>query len=252
MGKQPPTGYFYELFLDEEGKKISKSVGKGLTIDTWVHYAPLESLLYYLFQNPRQAKRLYWGVVPKSVDEYLADLQVYPNLPEQKQPDAAAWQIFNKGANVPQYELSINFSLINNLISAVGTDDVEVISEYLKRYDPAAEKYADILRDLIQKGMNYYRDFILPNKHFRTPTNEERVMLQQIQENLARHAGENEDDLQSIPFEVAKANNVAPGELFKMFYEVVLGQERGLVLALLCALSAKIALILLAEAIQRN
>ncbi len=125
MGKQPPTGYFYELFLDEEGKKISKSVGKGLTIDTWVHYAPLESLLYYLFQNPRQAKRLYWGVVPKSVDEYLADLQVYPNLLEQKQPDAAAWQIFNKGANVPQYELSINFSLINNLISAVGTDDVE-------------------------------------------------------------------------------------------------------------------------------
>ncbi|GAK57873.1 lysyl-tRNA synthetase [Candidatus Vecturithrix granuli] len=253
MGKQPPTGYFYELFLDEEGKKISKSVGKGLTIDTWVNYAPLESLLYYLFQNPRQAKRLYWGIVPKSVDEYLADLQAYPSLPAQKQPDAAAWQIFNKGANVPQYELSINFSLINNLISAVGTDDNEVILEYLKRYDPAADKYTDILRDLVHKGMNYYRDFILPNKHFRTPTNEERAMLQQVREKLVLYAGDNEDVLQSIPFEVAKANSVAPGDLFKMFYEVVLGQERGPRFGTFVRLVGKDrALTLLAEAIQRD
>jgi lysyl-tRNA synthetase class 1 len=157
MGKQPPTGYFYELFLDEEGKKISKSVGKGLTIDTWVHYAPLESLLYYLFQNPRQAKRLYWGVVPKSVDEYLADLQAYPNLPEQKQPDAAAWQIFNKGTDVPQYELSINFSLINNLIFAVARINVEVISEYRNATIRQRKKNVDILRDLDPERHELYR-----------------------------------------------------------------------------------------------
>jgi lysyl-tRNA synthetase class 1 len=227
MGKQPPTGFFYELFLDEEGRKISKSVGKGLTIDSWVDYAPLESLLYYLFQNPRQAKRLFWGIVPKSVDDYLTGLRNYQSLGVEKQPDSAIWHIFNKHVNVPDYKASINFSLINNLTSAVGADDIELIIAYLKRYDPAAEQYSAILRDLVKKAMNYYRDFILPNKHYRTPTEDERQMLQAIHNTLAQYDGDDEHELQSIPFEVARTFDIPPKDLFKMFYEVVLGQERG-------------------------
>jgi lysyl-tRNA synthetase class 1 len=227
MGKQPPTGLFYELFLDEEGRKISKSVGKGLTLDSWVNYAPLESLLYYIFHNPKQAKRLFWGIVPKSVDEYLTGLNKYEMLGSQKKPDSVIWHLFNKGENVPVYKASINFSLINNLISAVGADDINLILDYLKRYDSSMEKFPDIIEDLVKKAMNYYRDFILPNKQYRTPTEHENKMLKSLRDELANYEGDDENELQSMPFNLARSFNESPKNIFKMFYEVVFGQERG-------------------------
>ena len=227
MGKQPPTGYFYELFLDEEGRKISKSVGKGLTIDAWTSYAPLESLLYFIFQNPKQAKRLFWGVVPKSVDDYLGDLANYPRIDAAKKPDAPVWHIFDKGRQIPPYTSTITFSLINNLISAVGTDDADLIIEYLRRYDPDIGTHAAVVEDLVKKGMHYYRDHILPHKQFRTPADDERQLLLTLQGRLVAYAGEDENELQTIPFDVARSFDVAPKALFKTFYEVVLGQDRG-------------------------
>lgn len=227
MGGQPPTGLFYELFLDEEGKKISKSVGKGLTIDSWISYAPLESLLYYIFQNPKQAKRLFWGIVPKSVDDYLAGLNQYRALPEESRPDATVWHLFEKGADVPGYKTAINFSVINNLISAVGADDIDLILQYLKRYDPAVESYTAIIEDLVKKAMNYYRDFILPQKQYRKPDEKDRTILRQLHDALAIYTGEDENELQSLPFDVARALGEEPKRLFTTFYEVVFGQERG-------------------------
>ncbi len=227
MGKQPPSGYFYELFLDEDGKKISKSKGKGLTIDTWTKYAPLESLLYYLFQNPKQAKRLYWGVVPKSVDDYLTALKGYSALDTEKKPNSALWHVFDKGASVPDYKSSINFSLINNLISAVGTSDMELIAQYLKRYDSDTESIMDVLTDLVNKAMEYYQDYILPGKQYRTPTDNERNLFTNIHNLLKAYEGNSEDEIQSIPFNVAREFDIPVKELFKIFYEVVLGQERG-------------------------
>jgi len=227
MGKQPPTGLFYELFLDEEGRKISKSVGKGVTIASWINYAPLESLLYYIFQNPRQAKRLFWGVVPKSVDDYLAGLNHFGTMGAEKRPNVAIWHLFNKGENVPDYISSINFSLINNLISAVGADDIDLILEYLKRYDPSMENHAAIIEDLVKKAMNYYRDFILPGKKYRTPDEDEIKMLKSLRNELARYGDEDENELQSMPFNVTRRFDVPPKNFFSMFYEVVFGQERG-------------------------
>ncbi|OQY27137.1 MAG: lysine--tRNA ligase [Anaerolineaceae bacterium 4572_5.1] len=154
MGKQPPNGFFYELFLDEEGRKISKSVGKGLTV-------------------------------------------------------------------------SANFSLINNLVSALGADDGELVIEYLERYDPAAKGYRDTLSDLVNKSLTYYRDFILPNKHYRPPTAQEKEMLQSIREQIATYQGNDEKELQTIPFDAARAFGVQPRDLFTAIYEVLLGQERG-------------------------
>lgn len=227
MGKQPPNGFFYELFLDEEGRKISKSVGKGVTVDSWVGYAPLESLLYYIFQNPNKAKRLFWGVVPKSVDDYLAELHRYPSVAAEKQPNSATWHIFNRGANVPAYDTTVNFSLINNLVSGLGTDDADLVTEFLERYDPSAGDYHDTIHDLVGKSLNYYRDFILPNKVYRAPTEQERAMLQSIREQVAAYEGDDEKVLQTIPFDVARAIDIPPAEIFAMFYEIVLGQERG-------------------------
>jgi lysyl-tRNA synthetase, class I len=227
MGKQPPNGLFYELFLDEDGRKISKSVGKGLTIDSWTTYAPLGSLLYYLFQNPKQAKRLYWGIVPKSVDDYLTGLKQYTTLENEKQPDSPIWHLFNKGQENPVYGSAINFSLINNLISAVGADDRELIMEYLKKYDPGLEDYQDIISDLVEKAMSYYRDFILPHKQYRAPTDPEKEMLGQLRLDLAACDMSDDNELQTMPFSVARKFEVQPKDFFRMFYEVIFGQERG-------------------------
>ena len=227
MGKQPPIGIFCELFLDEEGRKISKSVGRGLTIDTWTSYAPLGSLLYYIFQNPQQAKRLYWGIVPRSVDDYLTALKQYPALEKEKQADSPVWHLFDKGEKIPAYGSPVNFSLINNLISAVGADDRELIMEYLKRYDPELNAYQDIVADLVEKAMAYYRDFILPHKQYREPTEREIEMLGQLRRDLAACDMTDDDELQTMPFSVARRFEVEPKLFFKMFYEVIFGQERG-------------------------
>jgi len=227
MGRQPPTGFFYELFLDESGKKISKSVGKGLTIDTWTQYAPLESLLFFIFQNPVQAKRLYWGTVPKSVDDYLSGLLEYVRTAEEKRPDSTIWHLFDRGRQVPEYTASITFSLINNLISAVGADNPDLIHEYLKRYDPSVDRHPEIISDLVVKAMNYYRDFVLPGKQYRIPTEAERGMLMALRQGVADYSSDDENGFQTIPFDVARQNEMSAGDFFKMFYEVTLGQERG-------------------------
>jgi lysyl-tRNA synthetase class 1 len=227
MGKQPPNHFFYELFLDENARKISKSVGKGLTIDSWIRNAPLESLLFFLFQNPRRAKRLFWGIVPRLVDDYLGELKGYLGLSSEKLANSAIWHIFNGGVNVPMFNSSVNFSIINNLISGLGIDDVELILEYLERYDPGIENSRAMTRDLVKKSINYYQDFILPGKHYRNPTSNERQMLQELRNRLDSYEGDDEKEIQALPFDVARLFEVLPGEFFKSFYEVILGQERG-------------------------
>ncbi len=227
MGKQPPVGLTYELFLDEEGKKISKSVGKGLTVDTWVQYAPIESLLYYIYQNPQRARRLYWDVVPKCVDDYLDALRRYPEVPEEKRPEQDVWHIGRRGSSVPEYGAQVNFSMVNNLISALGADSAELLVDYLERYDDKANAYQDVAKSLVEKGLNYYRDFVLPNKKFRQAGADERALLLQISDRLEGADGLDENELQGIPFDIARAADMEPKDLFRLFYEVVLGQERG-------------------------
>jgi lysyl-tRNA synthetase class 1 len=227
MGKQPPVGLTYELFLDEEGKKISKSVGKGLTVDAWVQYAPIESLLYYIYQNPKRARRLFWDVVPKCVDDYLDALRRYPDIEEGKRPEQDIWHTGDRGSAVPEYGAQVNFSTVNNLIAALGSDSVELLVDYLERYDERASSYPQVMQSLVEKGHNYYRDFVLPNKKAREPSDEERALLAKVAERLGAANGVTEDELQGIPFDIAREAGVEPRALFSMFYQVVLGQERG-------------------------
>ena len=227
MGRQPPAGLTYELFLDDEGRKISKSVGKGLKVDTWVQYAPIESLLYYVYQNPRRAKRLFWDVVPRCVDDYLGELQRYESLTADERPETAVWHIFNGGEGVPEYRAKVDFSAVNNLIAALGTDSPELLLDYLRRYDPEIASCADTAGDLVGKALNYYRDQILPAKQYREPTDAERALLGQVRERLAQCDNGDEAELQGIPFSVAREAGHEPKELFRTIYEVLLGQERG-------------------------
>lgn len=227
MGKRPPDGFFYELFLDEAGRKISKSVGKGLTVDTWMGYAPLESLLYFLFQKPNSAKKLSWDIVPQSVDKYLEDLIKYPRLAPEKQPDSPIWHIFKGGETVPAFDSPITFSMIDNLVSALGSYDIDLIVDYLEKYDPTVKAYQPFVRDLVAKVINYYRDFILPDKQYRAPTVQEAQVLQDLRDRVVAYQGEDERELQALPFDVARTFELPPSTVFQTFYEVILGQERG-------------------------
>ncbi len=226
LGRKAPAGLFYEMFLDENGEKISKSVGKGLTVDSWLSYAPIESLLYYIFQNPKKAKRLFFDMIPKVVDDYLGELKTFGEAAPEARPDMAVWHIY--GGTPPSYESSISFSVVNNLVSAVGADDPELLHKYLDKYDDKAADYRDTVNDLVDKSLVYYRDFILPEKKFITPEGQLRTMLEEILERLmALPPDAPVDGLQAIPFDVAKAHDVKPQELFSGIYQSLLGQERG-------------------------
>jgi lysyl-tRNA synthetase class 1 len=228
MGKEPPVGFFYEMFLDEEGKKISKSKGKGLTVDTWMNYAPIESLLYYIYQNPRKAKRLHWNLVPRCVDEYLAALRGWPDLGEGKRLDSVLWHIFECGSSVPVYSSAVNFTMVNNLLSAIGTVSTDLVMEYLVTYDPTSSENSEIVEILINKAMTYYRDFIVPLKKYKIPDDRERRNLLALRKALESvQSWDDEHLLQSLPFDVAKTSKEDPPELFRLFYQVILGQERG-------------------------
>ena len=231
MGKQPPVGYKFEHFNDEHGEKISSSVGKGLTVDAWVRYAPIESLLYFLFQNPNRAKRLFWGVVPKCVDDYLDALGRYHDVPEEDRPDEVLWHVYNQGQDaerqdIPRYDAKVSFGVVNNLISALGADESSLLMEYLERYDSKVSHNRGVVASLVEKGLNYYRDQVLPNKTFRNATEDERTMFGVIRDQLATCESD-EAELQAIPFNVARDAGKEPKELFRAMYEVLLGQERG-------------------------
>ena len=227
LGKQPPAVLTYELFLDEEGKKISKSVGNGLSVDHWVDFAPIESLLFYLYQNPKRAKRLYWDVVPKAMDNYLESLRKWPEIAEVERPSQPLWHVFGGGRDVPEYGASVNFTVVTNLISALGSDDEDLLKEYLRRYDPDVERFPEVLAALVHKGLSYYREQVLPGKQFRDPSDDERALLIRVQEALAASDTVDESQLQSIPFDVARETGAEPKDIFRSFYEVILGQERG-------------------------
>jgi len=184
-------------------------------------------LLYYIYQNPQRARRLYWDVVPKCVDDYLDALRRFPEVDAEKKPEQDVWHIGQRGANVPEYGAQVNFSMVNNLISALGADSAELLVDYLLRYDEQATSYPDVLQDLVEKGLNYYRDFVLPNKTFRQADDQERALLLQIAEKIQGVDASDENALQSIPFDIARAADMEPKDLFRLFYEVVLGQERG-------------------------
>jgi lysyl-tRNA synthetase class 1 len=227
LGGWPPEGMTYEMFLSEEGKKISKSIGEGLSIDTWLKYAPIESLLYYLFQNPRKQRRLYFDIIPKNVDEYLAELVRYPGLSEKDKSDSVLWQIERSGHDVPVYTSGINFSLINNLISGMGSDNKNLLLDYLKRYDPKVSENKKTVSDLLDSGLNYFRNFIEPQKKYRKPTREEAEILKELKSRLDQYKGEDEDEIQAMVFDVARDKGIEPPDLFKTIYQVLLGQDRG-------------------------
>ncbi len=228
LGGRPPEGFTYELFLDENGEKISKSRGNGLTVDEWLRYAPPESLALYMFNSPRKAKRLYFDVIPRHVDDYLTFLGKFAGEEEEKRIENPAWHIH--GGQPPSAEDSISFALLLNLASACNTDDKQVLWGFISRYAPNATPESEpILDRLVEHAIHYYLDFVKPDKRFRAPSDAERAALEDLAATLdALSQGADATEIQNEIYEVGKRNGFENlRDWFKALYEILLGREQG-------------------------
>ncbi len=230
LGAEPPEGFNYELFLDEAGQKISKSKGNGLSVDEWLAYGTEESLALFMFQKPRAAKRLYFDVIPKAVDDYLAFVSQYhreENDP-QKQFENPVWYVHGGNAAVEDYPVS--FALLLNLVSASGASDREVLWGFIRAYAPDATPEAHPGLDrLVTYALKYYEDFVKPQKRYRAATGKEREALAALADALESMNGERDSErVQNLVYEIGKTHAFEPlRDWFKAIYEVALGQTQG-------------------------
>lgn len=228
LGAPPPEGFNYELFLDDRGQKISKSKGNGLSVDEWLAYAPPESLSLFMFQKPRTAKRLYFDVIPRTVDDYLTFLGKYPQEEAARQLENPVWHIHE--GNPPAQVPPLTFSLLLNLVGTVNADEPSVIWGYISRYAPGASAESDpLLNRLVGYAIAYYRDFVKPTKRYRAPDEMERVALSDLLQTLEElPADADAETIQNQVYEVGKRHPF-PGlrDWFKSCYEILLGQEQG-------------------------
>ena len=183
LGASPPINLSYELFLDENGEKISKSKGNGLSIEDWLNYAPADSLSLFMYQKPRTAKRLFFDIIPKTVDEYFAHLEKFEGQSAEKQIENPVWHI-HQGAP-PNIKVSISFNILLNLVSVCHTEDKSVIWHFINRYRPNLSKTElPMLDKLIEHAICFYKDFIRPHKQYRNPTLIEVSALKELREKL--------------------------------------------------------------------
>ncbi|WP_304165946.1 lysine--tRNA ligase [Phenylobacterium aquaticum] len=232
LGGTPPAGFHYELFMDENNQKISKTKGNGLTMDEWLRYGAPESLAYYMYQSPKSAKRLYFDVIPKATDEYLQQLDAFNRLrAESNAPalDNPAWHVHRGGP--PEQGSPVSFSLLLNLVSAADASTKDILWGFIARYIPGASAETQPLLDrLSDYAINYYEDFVKPSKTFRVADDRERAAMQDLVARFkALPAGCQDAELiQNEVYEAGKAAGFEPLRLwFTGLYEVLLGQSQG-------------------------
>ena len=232
LGGEPPESFHYELFMDENNQKISKSKGNGLTMEEWLRYGTPESLAYYMYQSPKSAKRLYFDVIPKATDEYLQHLDAFNRARgESNQPaiDNAAWHV-HRGAP-PEQGSPVSFSLMLNLVSAANASTKDILWGFLSRYIPGATAESEPLLDkLAGYAINYYEDFVKPSKRFRAPTEQERAAIEDLARRLRALPADTRDAelIQNEVYEAGKAAGFEPLRAwFAALYEVLLGQSQG-------------------------
>ena len=229
LGGSAPEGFHYELFMDENNLKISKTKGNGLTMEDWLRYGAPESLSYYMFQSPKSAKKLYFDVIPKATDEYLQQLDAYQKQDPAKQIDNPAWHV-HSGAP-PQQGSPVSFSLMLNLVSAADASTKDILWGFLGRYVGGATPESHPLLDrLAGYAINYYEDFVKPSKTFRAPDDKERAAILDLLARLkALPAGCQDAELiQNEVFAVGKDHEFEPLRAwFQALYEVLLGQSQG-------------------------
>jgi len=227
LGHRPPEQYVYELFLDEKGEKISKTKGNGISVEQWLAYAPTESLSLFQFQKPRTAKKLYFDVIPKAVDEYLTFLEKYAEEEPARQLENPTWHIHS--GEVPAQASPVSFALLLNLVSAANAEDAGTLWAFIGRYAPGATPQTHPLLDhLVGYAIRYYGDFVKPTKAYRAPDERERAAMSDLAARL-RESDETEGEaLQTLVFSVGKDHGFEKlRDWFRALYEVLLGSSQG-------------------------
>jgi lysyl-tRNA synthetase class 1 len=228
LGGRPPAGFSYELFLDEKGQKISKSRGNGLTIDEWLRYAPPESLSLYMFQSPRKAKRLYFDVIPRAVDDYQSFLEKFPQSDPGQQLLNPVWHVH--GGRPPKPENNPGFNLLLNLAGVAHAEDAKVLWGFISRYMPEASPGKNPFLDRLAEGaVQYYHDFVKPAQKFRPPTDLEARALRDLADYLAQAPeSATAEDFQNAIYEIGKKHPFPDlKSWFSALYETLLGQPQG-------------------------
>ena len=242
LGGSAPEGFNYELFLDEQGQKISKSKGNGLTIEEWLRYAPPESLSLFMYREPKAAKRLYFDVIPRHVDEYQQFLEAYERQDLRQRLANPVWHIHS--GNPPKPNMPISFSMLLTLVASSNAENAETLWGFIGRYRPGVTPQTHPKLDaLVRYAIHYFRDFVLPQKRFREPTEGERAALLDLREALSQlPADATAEQIQQVVYEVGrrepfldksgkvKSKDGKPGvtlDWFNMLYQVLLGQEKG-------------------------
>jgi lysyl-tRNA synthetase class 1 len=230
-GGTPPDQYMYEMFLDDQGQKISKSKGNGISLEEWLTYGPPESLSLFMFQKPRAAKRLHFDVIPKAVDEYLAFLESYhaPETSDEQRLENPVWHIH--GGKVPSDPYPVSFALLLNLVSASNAHNRDVLWGFIRAYSPkkVSPQTNPGLDRLVGFALRYYEDFVKPAKVYRAPTDHERAALEDLASQLEAMGDERDGQkVQNAVYEVGKKHNFDPLRAwFAALYEVLLGQTQG-------------------------
>ena len=229
LGKIPPNGFAYELFLDERGEKISKSKGNGISIEQWLRYASPESLALYMYPNPKRAKKLYSEVVPKTVDDYLSLIDKYPSQTIKDQILNPVWHVHN--GKPPKEKIVMPFSMLLNLVGSSNADNKDILWKFINRFHKEINrKDFKILDELTDYAINYFKDKVEPHKKFKKPNSSEKRALKNL---VTRLAGLNQsltpEEIQTQVYSAGKENGYEKNlrEWFKLIYEVVFGEENG-------------------------
>ena len=240
LGGVPPEGFIYELFLDDKGQKISKSKGNGLTIEEWLRYASPESLSLFMYREPKAAKRLFFDVIPRHVDEYHQLLAGFERQDHPQRVSNPVWHIH--AGDPPRPDMPIAFSMLLTLVSSSNAENADTLWGFIGRYRPGVAPHTHPTLDaMVGYAIQYFRDFVLPTKTFREPNTIERAALSDLRDALSQLPAEaSAEQIQDVVYEIGrrepfldhekKAKDGRPGvslEWFDMLYQVLLGQEKG-------------------------
>ena len=241
LGGTPPEGFNYELFLDEKGQKISKSKGNGLTIEEWLRYASPESLSLFMYREPKAAKRLYFDVIPRNVDDYYQFLDGYQRQEDVRQRlGNPVWHVHS--GRPPKPDMPLSFQMLLTLVSSSNAENADTLWGFIGRYRPGVTPQTHPkLNELVGYAIHYFRDFVLPDKKFREPGESERAALIDLRDALSQlPADASAEAIQDVVYEIGrrepfldhkkKAKDGKPGvslDWFNMLYQVLLGQEKG-------------------------
>ena len=228
LGGRKPNHFGYELFLDEQGQKISKSKGNGLTIDEWLTYAASESLSYFMYQKPKTAKRMHFDVIPKAVDEYHQQLRAFAGQDADGRVNNPVWHIHR--GQPPESHMVVSFAMLLNLASVSGAKDKAGLWGFIQRYAPGTSPAGNPDMDAAAGfALRYFQDFVAPKRVFRAASDIERAAMLDLRARLvAWTGGLDADALQTMVFAVGTDHRFDPlRDWFKALYEVLLGASEG-------------------------